>query len=205
MVRAKICGITRAEDALLAERLGAWAVGFILAPGTKRYLEPGRVRTIADRLGPFISRVGVFVDTPPEQVVEHMQQARLDVVQLHGSEPPEWAEAIRKRYPVIKAFRLPGPADPGWLAYPCDALMLDAATPGSGQAYPLEWLSPVLEHPRLIIAGGLNPDNLGAVLRLNPYALDVSSGVESAPRLKDPVKLETFLSRVNRSPLPELR
>lgn len=203
MTRAKICGITRAEDALLAEELGAWAVGFILAPGTKRYLEPEQIRPISTALGPFISKVGVFVDSRPEQVLDHMRKARLGVVQLHGNEPPEWAEEIREYHPVIKAFKLSGPADPAWPHYPCDALMVDGATPGSGKAYPLEWLSPILHHPRLIVAGGLNSDNLGGVLSLNPYAVDVSSGVEAASRIKDPVKLREFLGLVNCFSLPE--
>ncbi|MER3556381.1 MAG: N-(5'-phosphoribosyl)anthranilate isomerase [Meiothermus sp.] len=208
MTRAKICGITRAEDALLAERLGAWAVGFILAPGTKRHIEPEQIYPISKALGPFTTKVGVFVDTCPEQVLKHMRIARLEAVQLHGNEPPEWAEEIREHYPVIKAFKLSGLANPDWLEYPCDALLVDGAAPGSGQSYPLEWLSPVLHHPRLIVAGGLHPDNLEGVLSLKPYAVDVSSGVEAAPRIKDPVKLERFLAAVNttdRLGQPELR
>jgi len=203
VTKAKICGITRIEDARLAEELGAWALGFILAPGTKRYLEPSSIRSIVAELGPFISTVGVFVDTPPEQVLQTMQRARLSVVQLHGSEPPEWAEAIRRHYPVIKVFKLIAPANPAWMGYPCDGLMVDGAVPGSGQAYPLEWLSPLLRHPRLIVAGGLTPENLQAVLRLNPYAVDVSSGVEAAPRLKDPAKLRQFLGQLGPLSLPE--
>ncbi len=198
MVRAKICGITCLEDALLAERLGAWALGFVLAPGTRRYLAPEAVAPIAQALGPLVVRVGVFVDTPPEAVLAQMQSARLQVAQLHGQEPPEWAEEVRRFYPVIKAFKLQGPAQPHWLAYPADALLLDGAQPGSGQGYPLEWLAPLRSHPRLIVAGGLNPENLSAALGLQPYAVDVSSGVEAAPRRKDPDRLERFLAQVAR-------
>ncbi|MBO1436748.1 phosphoribosylanthranilate isomerase [Meiothermus sp. CFH 77666] len=196
MTRAKICGITRLEDALLAEALGAWALGFILAPGTKRYLEAEQIRPISEALGPFVVRVGVFVDTPPEIVLAQMQTARLQVAQLHGSEPPEWAAQIRRFYPVIKAFRLSGPARPDWLSYPADALLVDGVSPGSGQGYPLDWLAPLRPHPRLIVAGGLTPHNLQPVLELKPYAVDVSSGVEAAPRLKDPLKLRQFLAQV---------
>ncbi|MBF6594817.1 MAG: phosphoribosylanthranilate isomerase [Thermaceae bacterium] len=202
MVRAKICGITRAEDALLAEQLGAWAVGFILAAGTKRYLEPQQVRPISTALGPFITRVGVFVNAPPEAVLETMQTAKLQVVQLHGNEPPQWAEEIRQHYPLIKVFTLDGPALPDWSDYPCDALMVDGTTPGSGRGYPSEWLTPLLKHPRLIVAGGLNPGNVEQVLALRPYAVDVSSGVEAAPRIKDPAQLAAFLQKVNRFECP---
>lgn len=195
MVRAKICGITRLEDALLAEQLGAWALGFILAPGT-RYVEPEHIRPIAHALGPFISKVGVFVDTPPEVVLEQMQTARLQVAQLHGNEPPEWAEHIRRFYPVIKALKLNGPAQPDWLSYPADALLVDGVSPGSGQSYPLDWIAPLKQHPRLIIAGGLTPHNLQPALNLQPYAVDVSSGVEAEPRRKDPLKLRQFLDQV---------
>ncbi len=165
MTRAKICGITRPEDAVLAERLGAWAVGFILVPNTKRY-------------------------RPPQ------------LAQLNGSEPPAWAEAVREHYPVIKAFKLSGPPDPALLAqaldYPCDALMVDGANPGSGQGYPLEWLEPFRGHPRLIVAGGLNPENLAPVLALRPYGVDVSSGVEQSPGVKDAQRVGDFLDLVSR-------
>jgi len=196
MVRAKICGITRQEDAHLAETLGAWALGFILAPGTKRYIEPEQIRPISSALGPFLVRVGVFVDTPPEEVLSQMEAARLQVAQLHGAEPPEWAEQVRRFFPVIKAIRLSGPASPEWLTYPADALLVDGVSPGSGQSYPLEWLMPLRQHPRLIVAGGLTPENLRSVLDLAPYAVDVSSGVELEPGRKDPNKLRAFLAQV---------
>jgi len=198
VVRAKICGITCLEDALLAERLGAWAVGFVLAPGSKRYLPPEAVAPVVRALGPLVVRVGVFVDTPPEAVLAQMRTARLQVAQLHGQEPPEWAEEVRRFYPVIKAFRLQGPAQPHWLSYPADALLVDGASPGSGQGYPLDWITPLCSHPRLIIAGGLTPENLSAALGLRPYAVDVSSGVEAAPGRKDPGKLGRFLAQVAR-------
>ena len=105
----------------------------------------------------------------------------------------DWAEEVRRFYPVIKAFRLQGPAQPHWLSYPADALLMDGASPGSGQGYPLDWITPLCSHPRLIIAGGLTPENLSAALGLRPYAVDVSSGVEAAPGHKDPGKLERFL------------
>jgi len=195
VVRTKICGITRLEDALLAEQLGAWALGFILAPG-RRYVEPEHIYPMAQALGPFINTVGVFVDTPPQVVLQQMHTARLQVAQLHGNEPPEWAEQIRPFFPVIKALRLNGPAQPDWLSYPADALLVDGVSPGSGQGYPLDWIAPLKPHPRLIVAGGLTPHNLQPALNLQPYAVDVSSGVEAEPRHKDPLRLRQFLDQV---------
>lgn len=198
MTRAKICGITCLEDALWAEGLGAWAVGFVLVPSSRRYLSPEAVRPIAQGLGPLVVRVGVFADTPPEVVLRQMEVAGLQVVQLHGDEPPEWAEQVRRFFPVIKAIRLFGPASPDWLSYPAEALLVDGASPGSGQAYPLGWLEPLRAHPRLIIAGGLTPENLPSALALKPYGVDVSSGVEAVPGRKDPDKLRAFLAQVAR-------
>ena len=197
-VRAKVCGLTRAEDALAAERLGAWAVGFVFAP-SKRRVTPEQAAAIGARLGPFVTRVGVFVDAPPEEVLAVVRTARLGAVQLHGSEPPEWAEALRRHLPVIKAVRLSGPPDPALLAYPADALLADGRRPGSGEAYDWGWLEPLADHPRLIVAGGLSPERLPELFaRLCPYAVDVSSGVESAPGVKDEARLRAFLQRVRR-------
>jgi phosphoribosylanthranilate isomerase len=201
MIQTKICGITRLQDALLAEALGASALGFNLVPGTKRYRPPEHFRSIGAGLGPFVARVGVFQDLEPETLLAQMQAAGLGVAQLHGDEPPEWAELIGRHYPVIKAFKLNGPANPKWLDYPAQGLLVDGQNPGSGQTYSLEWLEPLRQHPRLIIAGGLNPDNLGPVLALGPYGVDVASGVEGAVGEKDPEKLRAFLGRVARSEL----
>nr|WP_041554916.1 phosphoribosylanthranilate isomerase [Oceanithermus profundus] len=197
-MRAKVCGLTRAEDALAAERLGAWAVGFVFAP-SKRRVTPEQAAAIGARLGPFVARVGVFVDAPPAEVLEVARRARLSAVQLHGEEPPEWAEALRRHLPVIKAVRLAGPPDPALVAYPADALLVDGPRPGSGEAYDWGWLEPLADHPRLIVAGGLTPERLPELFtRVCPYAVDVSSGVESAPGVKDEARMRAFLQRVRR-------
>ncbi|AEB10890.1 phosphoribosylanthranilate isomerase [Marinithermus hydrothermalis] len=195
-MRVKICGITRLEDALEAERLGAWAVGFVFAP-SKRRVTPEQAAAISRELGPFVRRVGVFVDTPPEEVLEVVRAARLDAVQLHGDEPPEWSEALRARLPVIKAVRLEGPPDPAVLEYPADALLVDGPRPGSGEAYDWAWLEPLARHPRLIVAGGLHPETLPRLLRrFRPYGVDVSSGVEVRPGVKDWGRMAAFLRAV---------
>ncbi|XOB98468.1 phosphoribosylanthranilate isomerase [Deinococcota bacterium DY0809b] len=197
-VRTKVCGLTRTEDALAAERLGAWAVGFVFAP-SKRRVTPEQAAAIGARLGPFVVRVGVFVDAPPAEVLEVARRARLSAVQLHGEEPPEWAEALRRRLPVIKAVRLAGPPDPALAAYPADALLVDGPRPGSGEAYDWGWLEPLADHPRLIVAGGLTPERLLELFaRVCPYAVDVSSGVEAAPGVKDPQRLAAFLQAARR-------
>lgn len=196
-VRVKICGITRVEDALLAEALGAFALGFVFAKGSKRRLEPDTARRIVQALGPLVVRVGVFQDQEPEEVLRTMERARLQVAQLHGSEPPEWAEAVGRFYPVIKAFRLLGPAEPGWADYPAEALLLDGPRPGSGQGYPREWALPLLKGgKRVILAGGIGPENLEEVLALRPYALDLSSGVEEAPGRKSEARLRALFARL---------
>ncbi|GAA5338582.1 phosphoribosylanthranilate isomerase [Thermus antranikianii] len=196
MIRIKICGITRLEDALLAEALGAFAVGFVFAPGSRRRVDLEVARTISEALGPFVVRVGVFQNQGPEEVLRLAEQARLQVVQLHGQEPPEWAEAIGKHFPVIKAFPLTGPADPGWAQYPAGALLLDGKAPGSGQTYPRDWAKPLLQTgKRIILAGGITPENLEEVLALRPYAIDLASGVERAPGIKDETKLKALFAK----------
>ncbi|WP_353512852.1 phosphoribosylanthranilate isomerase [Thermus sp. LT1-2-5] len=196
-MRVKICGLTRLEDALLAEDLGAHALGFVLAPGSPRGVSPPRVREIAAALGPLVVRVGVFRDQAPEEVLRLMEEARLQVAQLHGKEPPEWAEAVGRFYPVIKAFSLEGPADPAWAGYPAWALLLDSPRPGSGQAYPRAWAEPLLATgKRVILAGGITPENAPQALALRPYAIDLASGVEEAPGVKSPKRLEALFAQV---------
>ncbi|GGN05889.1 N-(5'-phosphoribosyl)anthranilate isomerase [Thermus composti] len=196
-MRVKVCGITRLEDALLAEELGAYALGFVLAPGSKRRILPEAARRISEALGPFVVRVGVFRDQPPGEVLRLMERARLQVAQLHGEEPPEWALAVGRFFPVIKAFALEGPAKAAWADYPAWALLLDGKLPGSGKPYPREWAQPLLKTgKRVILAGGITPENLGEVLALRPYALDLASGVEAAPGVKDPEKLRALFARL---------
>jgi len=195
LIRVKICGLTRLEDALLAEALGAYALGFVLAPGSKRRISPEAARTISGALGPLVVRVGVFRDQEPEEVLALMEKARLQVAQLHGSEPPEWAERVGRFYPVVKAFSLEGPARPEWADYPASALLLDGKAPGSGEGYPRAWALPLLQTgKRVILAGGITPENLEEVLSLRPYAIDLASGVEEAPGVKSPAKLKALFA-----------
>ncbi len=193
MVKTKICGMTRVEDVRTAEELGVWAVGFVFAP-SKRQVSAEQAAELGRGLGPFVSRVGVFVDSPPEEVLHIARAARLSAVQLHGNEPPEWAEEIGRWLPVIKAVRLTGPAEAAWLDYPASALLVDGAVPGSGKPYDPVWLEPLWQHPRLIVAGGLTPERLPELFDHGcPYAVDVSSGVEAVPGVKDAGKMAAFV------------
>lgn len=192
-VKVKICGITDLETALFAAAAGAAALGFVFAPGRRR-TGPEQARRICRALPPFVTRVGVFVDAPPGEVRELVDYCGLDAVQLHGGEPPGYCRALGERVPVIKAFRVGEagpPADMG--DYPVAAVLLDTLVPGraggSGRAF--DWrlaLNTGLQTP-LILAGGLTPENVArAVALVKPYAVDVSSGVETDGR-KDREKI----------------
>ncbi len=199
MTKAKICGITRLEDALLAEQYGAWALGFICAPETRRYLAPQEIRDITDKLGVFVTKVGVFVNQSNDEIRKVAAVARFQAIQLHGHESPEQADELRKDFLVIKAVNIAGPVEGKWRDFPADALLVDGKRPGSGEGYPREWLHELSDYPNLIVAGGLTPYNLQETLALSPYAVDVSSGVESVVRIKEPQKLKTFLSLASRT------
>jgi phosphoribosylanthranilate isomerase len=195
-VFVKICGITNESDALMAVAMGADAVGFVFAPST-RQLALTQAREIARRLPPEIVTVGVFRDEAPQRVVEMVNSAGLRGAQLHGHESPAEARWVRGRVPfVIKAFaagdRQLEKAD----EYPVDALLLDGATPGSGQVFDWSLVESMPVGARLILAGGLDPTNIAeAVGRVQPWGVDVSSGVESAPGRKDVRLTRAFINR----------
>lgn len=194
-MRVKICGITRPEDAELAESAGADAIGLIFAPNSKRLITLEWAAAIAERVGPLITRVGVFVDAPLEQVLAAVHHLRLGAVQLHGSEDSVYAAAVRKETRVIRAvsFR-PGLPLKGLAHFPADALLVDGLRPGSGETFDWSQASSLTGGPHLILAGGLAPENVAAGIRaLRPYAVDVASGVEASPGIKDPEKVAAFV------------
>ncbi|MDE0100402.1 MAG: phosphoribosylanthranilate isomerase [Truepera sp.] len=194
-MRVKICGITRPEDAELAESAGADAIGLIFAPNSKRLITLERAAAIAERVGPLITRVGVFVDAPLEQVLAAVHHLRLGAVQLHGSEDSVYAAAVRKETRVIRAvsFR-PGLPLEGLAHFPADALLVDGLRPGGGETFDWSQASSLTGTPHLILAGGLAPENVAAGIRaLRPYAVDVASGVEASPGIKDPEKVAAFV------------
>ena len=194
-VRVKICGITRLEDALAAEAAGADAVGFIFAPRSKRRVTLRQAQAICLQLGPFVTTVGVFVNAPLSEVLEAAQQLRLGAVQLHGDESPGYAEALRQHVQVIKAVSFTPELKPETLAtFPADAILLDGLVPGSGEAFAWDAAAKLRGLSRLILAGGLTPENVAAGIRaLSPYAVDVASGVESTVGVKDDGKIQDFV------------
>lgn len=182
----------------MLDALGVDAVGFVFAP-SKRQVTPEQAAALSKALGPFVVRVGVFVDEDPGRVLEIAEEARLGALQLHGHEPPEQARRLARRLPVIKAFKLQGPPDPSLFSYPADAYLLDGPRPGSGQAFDWDWLADVPRDARIIVAGGLGPENVcGLLQRFTPYAVDASSGIESKPGVKDRERVGAFLRAVER-------
>jgi phosphoribosylanthranilate isomerase len=199
MVRVKICGITSLEDALQAVQAGADALGFVFYERSPRNLDPLRAANIISNLPPFVQTVGLFVNADAGFVNDTADRCRLDLVQLHGDEAPEYCERIRRR--VIKAFRV---RDASSLApvrdYPVAGILLDAYSPGAfggtGLSFNWELAGIAREFGPVILAGGLAPDNVReAVERVAPYAVDVSSGVEMSPGKKDPEKVREFIKR----------
>ncbi|HEU4408158.1 MAG TPA: phosphoribosylanthranilate isomerase [Polyangiaceae bacterium] len=198
--RVKVCGVTRREDALLAARLGADAVGFVFVRGSRRYLEPARARDIVEALPPFVTPVGLFVDEAPGAIEAAARAAGVRALQLHGREAPSDCRALP--WPVLKALGVEGEASIARAdEYEVSGLVLDApGGGGSGRAF--DWSIVERRRPRapFFVAGGLTPDNVGeAVRRLAPYGVDVSSGVESAPGAKDPGKLERFFDALRQA------
>lgn len=191
----KICGLTTEDDALLAVAMGADAVGFIFAP-SPRQVSASAVADIVKRLPNDVITVGVFRDEAPERVVETVHRAGLRGAQLHGHETRETTWWVGERVPfVIKAFVAGdrGVADAS--GYRASAVLLDAPDPGSGRVFDWRLADGVPDRTRLIMAGGLNADNVAtAIATGHPWGVDVSTGVESSPGRKDPRKLRAFIA-----------
>jgi phosphoribosylanthranilate isomerase len=197
--RVKVCGITRVEDAALAADLGASAIGFIFWPRSARFIEPARAAAIAASLPSSVVCVGVFVDQPVEDMQAIASQVPLGAVQLHGAETPAVAAALMQ--PVIKAVPVTDVFDPQSMdAWPAEVtVLLDAHDPvkrgGTGRTIDWSLAARAARRRRVMLSGGLNPDNVrAAVAAVRPYAIDLSSGVESAPGIKDPVKLRALFA-----------
>jgi phosphoribosylanthranilate isomerase len=201
-VRVKICGIRRTEDALLAAELGAWAVGFVFWPGSARFIDPYRARRISTALPPWVVPVGVFVDQPAEYVSAVASLVRLAVVQLHGSETPEMVERMPQR--VIKSVAVTSDFDDSSVdRIPARAgVLLDAHDPerhgGTGTTVDWSRAAAAARRRRVLLAGGLRPENVRtAIDTVRPFGIDVSSGVESAPGVKDPDRLRALFTALD--------
>lgn len=190
----KICGVTSEPDALLAVGLGADALGFVFAP-SPRQVSARAVQQIVDRLPREIMTVGVFRNESPERVVEIVNGIGLRAAQLHGSETAAQTRWVAERVPfTIRAFPAGHPDIERVDEFGAGAVLVDSASPGSGEVFDWRLAEGVVDPARLIVSGGLRPDNVGdAIAHLRPFGVDVSSGVEAEPGRKDPQKVRAFI------------
>lgn len=200
--RVKICGITRSEDANLAVQLGAAALGFNFYAPSPRYISPAAARAIVSELPPLVTPVGIFADEVDDQrVADVARESRVTAVQVHGPQFPQLDGAlagfIRIRAVAVRnGFRADTLRDLGGEAFLLDAY--DPVLPG-GTGKPFNWTlaREANRFGTIILAGGLTPENVGQAIReVRPFAVDVASGVESSPGVKDPVKLRAFFDQV---------
>jgi phosphoribosylanthranilate isomerase len=198
MVRVKICGITSVADAQAAVTAGADALGFMFYRPSSRFVSSGQAAEIIRSLPPFVVRVGVFVDATEREVGETIEQTGINALQFHGSEGPEYIR--RFRAPVVKAFRLRDRASlERFTEYEGIPWLVDSFVPGQlgGTGAVCDWQLAAEAARRascLILAGGLTPSNVArAVEQVRPYGVDVSSGVEAAPGIKDPARMKAFV------------
>ncbi|MCK4508161.1 MAG: phosphoribosylanthranilate isomerase [Desulfuromonadales bacterium] len=208
MPRVKICGITNIEDARHASECGADALGFVFYPGSSRFIDPDRARRIIAELPPLVSTVGLFVNEHPARIREMVEFCGLNTVQLHGDEEPD--QCCYPPCRVIKALRLKSTMESSLFAsYQVSALLLDAYVPnqlgGTGHCCDWEQAATIAAQHRVILAGGLNPENVAeAVRQVHPYGVDVSSGIEVKPGQKDPEKVARFIRMAKEALLSEL-
>jgi phosphoribosylanthranilate isomerase len=201
-VLVKICGITRLTDAELAVECGAGALGFVFWPDSPRFVDPESARTIVATLPSAVIPVGVFVNQSPEYVNEVAAKVSLGAIQLHGDESVEYARAMTR--PVLKAIALADASEESIDAWPLETMMLlDVHDPvrrgGTGRTVDWGRASIVARRRPVILAGGLTPENVGeAISRVGPSGIDVSSGVESSPGLKDRDKLKALFAAMKK-------
>jgi len=204
LIKVKICGITNIEDALASCEYGADALGFIFYKKSPRFIEPERVKKIIRELPPFVTTVGVFVDEDADRISEIADAAKLDIIQLHGSEPPEFCNVFKRK--IIKAFKIQEQGARGKgqeneiRRYTVSAYLLDTykegVEGGTGEIFDWEIAKEAKRFGRIILAGGLTPENVAeAVETVMPYGVDVSSGVEQKPGKKDLQKVKNFIER----------
>lgn len=200
--RVKICGITRQEDAMAAVAAGCDAIGLVFYRPSPRYVSPEKAAQIVVSLPPFVSVVGLFVDAEPDEILQVMKLVRLNLLQFHGDETPEACE--RFGMPYMKAIRVK--SDTNLLQYAeqfkhAQALLLDAfiegVPGGTGQVFDWNIIPKTLPLP-VVLAGGLSPDNVvQAIRQVQPYAVDVSGGVELNKGIKDAAKVAAFMRGVS--------
>ena len=204
MVRVKICGITNWADAAASLEAGANALGFNFYPASPRYIPPSHARMIVSRMPPGVDAVGVFVNASFAEANEIGLSTDLDVLQLHGDEPPEAVAEFSESWPLIKAFRV----NPEFRAEQLesyrphtDFFLLDGfshdARGGTGNSFDWGVARKAKQYGRIFLSGGLTPDNVGdAIRQVRPFAVDVCSGVEASPMKKDAARVREFIRSV---------
>ncbi len=200
-IKLKICGITRQEEAIAIAALGVDAIGFILYPPSKRFLPPASIASIVSKLPPFLSTVGVLVNEPIETAIAIYQESKVKLLQLHGEESPEYCFQITQaNIPWIKAFRVSPEFDFSQLSkYPGNTVLLDSYSSHEygGTGTPFCWDSLQGVSQNIILAGGITPQNIQeAITTVQPYAIDVSSGVETSPGHQSISAIQSLLKRI---------
>ena len=205
MTKVKICGITNLEDALLSAKFGADALGFNFYPQSPRYILPEKAREIVEQLPKEVLKVGVFVNDSLDKIIEIAETAKLDAIQLHGEETPEFVREIKAKtnLEIIKAFRVsPEFKAEDVLKYEVDAVLLDAYSPkehgGTGETFDWEVAKNVQKiFPKMYLAGGLSEENIAeAIVEVKPFAIDACSCLEIEKGKKDLEKVERFIFEI---------
>lgn len=192
-MRVKICGITNFDDAMTAINAGADALGFVFYPESPRYVTPDAARKIIERLPPFVEKVALFVNETPEPIRSVCLETGCTLAQVHFDVDDAFYDAVG--FPTLKVIRAQKPEDV--LLHPDSYRLVDAYCEGyggSGKRLNIEWFDGV-DCSRIILAGGLDPDNVASLKSYGFYGVDVSSGVEASKGKKDPLKVRSFIKR----------
>jgi len=204
MIKVKTCGITNIEDALICSNEGADALGFIFSQKSPRYISRQAAKKIISKLGPFVIKVGVFLDQEKQKVLDIATNLGLDILQFHGNETPAYCSFFKQKFKVIKVFF---PQDRPFKnkisRYKVDAFLFDIKYEDKAQGRKVlakdvlkELFALIKEGYNVIISGGLSPNNIDAVKRLSPYAVDVASGIEKFIGKKDKELVSRFIKRI---------
>ncbi len=201
MIRTKICGITRLKDALFSVGCGVDALGFNFYKKSPRYVSPNKAYSIISQLPPFVSSVGLFVNEDYDEILKISDMCGIRTIQLHGDESPDFCGKFDS-YRVIKAFRIKDESDlENIKKYDLSGYILDSFSPdlygGTGLSFDWGLLDKIDFDGNIIVAGGINPDNIERLLRsVVPYGVDICSGVESSPGVKDDKLLKEIMSKI---------
>lgn len=201
MVRIKICGITNLKDAQLAVNYGAWALGFIFYRKSPRYILPAKAKEIIEKLPPFVTTVGIFVNEDVKIIEKVCRTTKIQTVQLHGNESPQFCRRL-KGFKIIKAFRVGRDLSIRHVnSYDVSAVLFDTfqtdSYGGTGKVFNWGLIKKNKIGKPVILSGGINPSNIKkAVNLLKPYAVDASSGVETSPGIKNPARMKRLFAQV---------